>query len=205
MKDRGMENSDRSQSLATIATDVGMFVHLENGRPNEIECLKEGAGGSMRQIEAAIDRWREQLGIDAAASIVAVVLLYRHCEPGCIRYDVPAARESRRDLRITIAAPIVIDMGEIRHSHVEELLRGGGKVLEETQEVMRLVQLRVAQKNGVRLLVPIVAVYAEPRHSARCEQVRELCVSDKSRKGAKSLAIRYFRGSSAARPKRNRT
>jgi type IV secretory pathway VirD2 relaxase len=31
---------------------------------------------------------------------VAVVLLYRHCEPGCIRYDVPAARTPRRDLRI---------------------------------------------------------------------------------------------------------
>jgi hypothetical protein len=199
-----MEKSDRPQSLATIATDVGLFVHLGNRRPNEIERLKEGAGGSMRQIEAAIDHWHEQLGIDAAASILAVVLLYRHCEPGCIRYDVPAACESRRDLRMTIAAPIVIDLGEIRHSHVEELLRGGGKVLEETQEAMRLVQLRVAQKNGVRLLVPIVAVYAEPRHSARCREGRELCVSAISGEGAKSLAIRYFRGS-AARPKRNRT
>jgi hypothetical protein len=105
---------------------------------------------------------------------------------------------------LTIAAPNVIDLGEIRHSHVEELLRGGGKVLEETQEAMRLVQLRVAQKNGVRLLVPIVAVYAEPRHSARCREGRELCVSAISGEGAKSLAIRYFRGS-AARPKRNRT
>ena len=56
-----MEKSDRPQSLATIATDVGLFVHLGNRRPNEIERLKEGAGGSMRQIEAAIDRWREQL------------------------------------------------------------------------------------------------------------------------------------------------
>lgn len=158
----------------------------------------------MRQIEAAIDHWHEQLGIDAAASILAVVLLYRHCEPGCIRYDVPAAGESRRDLRTTIAAPIVIDLGEIRHSHVEELLRGGGKVLEETQEAMRLVQLRVAQKNGVRLLVPIVAVYAEPRHSTRCREVREPCVSAIRGEEAKSHSIRYFRGS-AARPKRNRT
>ena len=63
MKDRGMETSDRPLSLRTIATDVGLLVDLGNRGPNDIERLKEGAGGSMRQIEAAIDRWREQLGV----------------------------------------------------------------------------------------------------------------------------------------------
>ena len=46
-------------------------------RRKAIKRLKRGDGPLKRQIQATLDRSREELGIDPAAEIVPVVILYR--------------------------------------------------------------------------------------------------------------------------------
>ena len=56
-----------------------------------------------------------------------------------------------------IGSPIVIDLGKVRNADIKELFSGKGKLLEEVNEVMRL--LKAAQGSSGRILVPIVAAY----------------------------------------------
>jgi hypothetical protein len=64
-----------------------------------------------------------------------------------------------------IASPIVIDLGRARAKDVGDLLQGAGNLLEELEEVMRLVQLNANWNNGETRLVPVVAVY-RPRSAS---------------------------------------
>jgi hypothetical protein len=82
-----MDQSDNARSLApTLAPfgDVGLFVELGRQRPREIKRLKRGSGALSREIRAAIERWRPELGIESAAEIVPVVVLYRHDAPNYV-------------------------------------------------------------------------------------------------------------------------
>jgi hypothetical protein len=72
---------------------------------------------------------------------------------------------------MTIASPIIIDLGNAQESHINELLDGGGELLEEVNQAMQLVHKRTAQENGTRILVAIVAVYSEAAHSDTPEQL----------------------------------
>lgn len=191
-----MEKRGTSLPVAPIAADRGLFIHLEGWRPTELERLRNGAGPWMRRIEAAIENWREDRGMDSA-SIVAVVLLYRRCRQGCIRFDGPESIEPNGGMRLRSAAPIVVYLGDIESSQVEELLRGCGKVLEETRETMRLVQLKVGDEGTARIFVPIVATYAAPQHPPRLKKDRQFGEADASGDAARPLAIRYFRASRA--------
>jgi hypothetical protein len=79
-----MEQNDSPQSPTPTAArpcEVGLFVELGRPRAQEIKRLKRGNGALSQQIRLAVDRWREQLGIESAAEVVPVVLLYRHDEP----------------------------------------------------------------------------------------------------------------------------
>ena len=58
------------------------------------------------------------------------------------------------------APPIVIDLGKVSNAQIKELFAGAGKLQEEVEEVMRLVN--AAQDDDSRILFPVVAVY----HSA---------------------------------------
>jgi hypothetical protein len=83
MKDRDMTKSAQPQLSVTTAprpTDFGLFIELGGQEREEITRLKRGTGALTRQIQAAIDRWREELGIDTGTEVVPVVLLYRHGE-----------------------------------------------------------------------------------------------------------------------------
>jgi hypothetical protein len=76
---------------------------------------------------------------------------------------------------MNVAPPIVIDLGRARPQDVRELLHGAGKLLEELEEVMRLVQLNANRSNdnsdlnnsdlnnSNRHFVPVVAVYRPKR------------------------------------------
>ena len=63
-----------------------------------------------------------------------------------------------------IARPIVIELGEAGDGQLNEFLGGGGQLLEEVEEVMRLVRRGTAHEDRVRTLLPIVAVYTDAEY-----------------------------------------
>ena len=82
-KTESMEDSDQPESSSTPARqgDVGLFIELGGQGPTEIKRFKRGAGALTQQIHAAIDRWRDELGIDPDTEVVPVVMLYRRSSP----------------------------------------------------------------------------------------------------------------------------
>ena len=62
---------------------------------------------------------------------------------------------------MSIAPPIVIDLGKIDRGSFEELHDGNGRVQEEIAAVLQLVRPHIAQESGNRTLVAVVAVYRE--------------------------------------------
>lgn len=69
---------------APSSPTAGLLVDVGSQRPKQINRLKRGEGRIARQVQAALYNAREHLGIDAAAEIVPVVLLYRRAEPGYV-------------------------------------------------------------------------------------------------------------------------
>src|SRR5262245_6437372 len=95
MEHRDMDANDQPELFAPSAqsADCGLFLELGKQKRKEIGRLKRGTGALTRQIEAAIERWRRQLGIDLGTEVVPVVLLYHRGEPGSIaiiRTDEPS-------------------------------------------------------------------------------------------------------------------
>ena len=75
-----MEDGDRTQPLLPVparSSDTGLLLDLGRQHRPRIRGLKRGNGRLAREIRAAVERSCEQLGIDPAAEIVPVVLLYR--------------------------------------------------------------------------------------------------------------------------------
>jgi hypothetical protein len=83
------ESEPPELSAATTALpEAGVFIELGRCRHGEVARLKEGTGSLTRRIKAAIYRWREELGIDPAADVIPVVLLYRRVKsPGAENQD----------------------------------------------------------------------------------------------------------------------
>jgi len=190
-----MEKHSASLPAATIAADLGLFIHLGNWRPTELERLKNGAGRWMRRIDAAVEDWRNDIAV-SGASIVIVVLLFR-CR-GLSRFsgrgfDASDPVEPTGGTGLRIAPPIVVELGEVGSSQIEKLLRGCGKVLEETREALRLVQLKAADEGTDKIFVPIVATCVALQH--RLKKDHKLGEGSASGVAARRLAIRYFRAS----------
>jgi hypothetical protein len=78
--------------------DVGLLVELGPQRRKHIERLKQGDGPLTQRIRLAVEQQREQLGIDDAAEIVPVVLLYRYDQPDYV-VITPAMSSARRGSR----------------------------------------------------------------------------------------------------------
>jgi hypothetical protein len=79
-----MEQGNYPQPLPEVVArmpDLGLLVEFGPQRRKEIKRLKRGEGPLTRWILAAVERQREQLGIDPAVEIVPVVLLYHQDKP----------------------------------------------------------------------------------------------------------------------------
>lgn len=198
-----MEQRDTSLPEATIAADVGLFIHLGGWRPAELERLKTGDGRWMRRIDAAMENWREDIGVNDAR-LVVVVLLYR-CR-GRGDFDASEPAESKVGWRSRNAPPIVVELGDIGRSQIEDLLCGCGEVMEETREAMRRVQSKAADEATARFFVPVVAAYDAPQHPPRRKKFRKLGEDCASRDAArKPFPIRYLYASpERTRARRNR-
>ena len=60
---------------------------------------------------------------------------------------------------MNVKSPIVIDLGKTRDEHVDQLRSGAGPIVEDLEEVMRLVRLNAGAEDGKRIFLPIVTVY----------------------------------------------
>jgi hypothetical protein len=71
---------DASKTVAVSPSGVGgLYIDLGRQDRDALALLRGGSGQVTEQINAAIERWRETLGIDVSSDIVPVVLLYtRH-------------------------------------------------------------------------------------------------------------------------------
>jgi hypothetical protein len=74
--------------------NTSLLVDLGQQRRKRIDRLKRGEGALTWQIQEAVDRHRQELGISAEAEIVPVVLLYRRDEPD---YVVTVSRPATKD------------------------------------------------------------------------------------------------------------
>jgi hypothetical protein len=72
--------------------DLGLLVELGPQRRKDIKRLKRSDGPLTRRIMAAVEQQCEQLGIDPAAEIVPVVLLYRRDKPDYVVITPATAR-----------------------------------------------------------------------------------------------------------------
>lgn len=58
--------------------------------------------------------------------------------------------------------PIVIDLGKIGRSDVEQLRNGSGQIADDVKEVMRLLSLKELQPSN-RVFVPVVTLYSKAK------------------------------------------
>jgi hypothetical protein len=70
------EEAKDSTAAASRSAVEGLFIDLGERGPEDVARLKEGTGPMTAEIHAAIDRWRENLGIDTAGDVVPIVILY---------------------------------------------------------------------------------------------------------------------------------
>jgi hypothetical protein len=66
---------------------------------------------------------------------------------------------------MSIALPMVVDLGRTQDAQIDLLRQGGGQLLEDVEEVMRLVRRNTDPDSGNKIFLPIVAVYRRPRRN----------------------------------------
>jgi hypothetical protein len=60
---------------------------------------------------------------------------------------------------MNVASPIVVHLGRVRKEHIGELRSGAGPIVEEIEEVMRLVRMNADVESAKRFFLPVVVVY----------------------------------------------
>ncbi len=61
---------------------------------------------------------------------------------------------------MNITSPIVIYLGRTRNEQVDQLRSGAGQILEDIEEVMKLVRSSAGENGEKRVFLPVVAVYS---------------------------------------------
>jgi hypothetical protein len=64
---------------------------------------------------------------------------------------------------MSVVRPIVVDLGRPSDVQIEELRQGSGLLVEDIEEVMRLVRGAAGADGGNKIFLPIVAVYRRER------------------------------------------
>jgi hypothetical protein len=63
-------------------------------------------------------------------------------------------------LQEKLAAPIIIRAGKVRSKHLQQLQMKSGRIVEDVQEVMKLINSDRGVKKDRRVFVPVVVVYS---------------------------------------------
>jgi hypothetical protein len=61
---------------------------------------------------------------------------------------------------MNVTSPIVISLGRAQREQVDQLRSGAGQILEDIEEVMKLVRLSAGKEGEKRVFLPVVAVYS---------------------------------------------
>jgi hypothetical protein len=80
----GMNDGEADDRIAPIVTKLptgGLMLDAGRQPEDQIERLIRGEGELARQVQTVVSRSRAELGINVAAEIVPIVLLYRRAEP----------------------------------------------------------------------------------------------------------------------------
>ena len=64
---------------------------------------------------------------------------------------------------MSIALPMVVDLGRTQDEHIDLLRQGDGQIIEDVEEVLRLVRRNANPDSGTKIFLPIVAVYRRAR------------------------------------------
>ena len=64
---------------------------------------------------------------------------------------------------MSVTRPIVVDLGRARDAPIDQLRQGGGPLVEDVEEVMRLIRLRADPDNSNRIFLPVVVIYRRGR------------------------------------------
>ncbi len=67
--------------------------------------------------------------------------------------------DQENTLRSKVAAPIVVDLGRTDAAKIRQFGDGAGQLVDDVEEVMRLVRLDAGPQGTNRVFVPVVAVY----------------------------------------------
>jgi hypothetical protein len=73
---------------------------------------------------------------------------------------------------MSVTTPIVVDLGRTRDELIQQLRSGDGRMVEDVEEVMRLVRLnagperRTGPERRNRIFLPIVVVYGRAEDDA---------------------------------------
>jgi hypothetical protein len=58
-----------------------------------------------------------------------------------------------------VTSPIVVHLGKVRKEHIGELRARAGPIVEDIEEVMRLVRMNADLGVANRVVLPVVVVY----------------------------------------------
>ena len=64
-------------------------------------------------------------------------------------------------MRTNVTLPIVVDLGKARRAEVEQLRKGAGPLVDDVEDVMRLVRSNLDTAGEKRILFPVVVVYTK--------------------------------------------
>jgi hypothetical protein len=160
--ERGRPEAAESEAPALPATvrlpNIGILTDLGKQRRKAIKRLKRGDGPLKRQIQATLHRSCEELGIAPEAEVVPVVILYR-CPSAITWFRLPRTEE--KTLRTKVKSPIVVDLGKTRRADVDELRNCAGRLVEDVEQVMRLVRADLDAQDDKRILLPLVVIYSK--------------------------------------------
>jgi hypothetical protein len=67
----------------------------------------------------------------------------------------------RPTLTRNVTAPIVVELGKASRAEVAELRRGAGRLVEDVEQVMRLVRSTGISQDENRVFVPVVTLYSK--------------------------------------------
>jgi hypothetical protein len=77
-----------------------------------------------------------------------------------------------------VTPPIVVDLGKAGDDEIDLLMQGTGPLVEDIEEVMRLLRRDAGPQTGERVFLPVVATYVrndeEPRYAVEKDDSDDL-------------------------------
>ena len=72
-----------------------------------------------------------------------------------------------------VIPPIVVDLGKASDDEIDQLMQGTGPLVEDIEEVMRLLRRDAGPQTGNRVFVPVVATYVRDDEDQKPYAVEE--------------------------------